>query len=129
MVRPRKQIATDPIEIRNELISEFNAPGKEIKIPPVKNIYTYHPDCPYADKNTGMVLESHYVYWRFYPKDIIKSNETIGHRNNDRTDNHVENLYKKEKKKKPVAPVPGYMPKMSESPDRDNKDKTFRIHL
>ena len=130
MVRPQTQICTDPDKIREVLFAELNAPVVVFKTPPVKNIYNYHPDCPYADKSTGMVLESYYMYWRFYPKDIIKNTETIGHHNKDRTDNQIENLYKKEKAKRPDSAVPNYMTRMSSSPDRDKtSDKKYRIRI
>ena len=112
MPRPRKSMEKNVAEIREELFNDLeecsNTPFK--KHPAVKNVYNYHPDCPYAAQNTGIVLESHYQYWRFYPKDIIQSDETIGHLNNDRTDNRIENLVKRKKQKQPEHPVAGHMP-------------------
>jgi hypothetical protein len=129
MVRPRTPICTNRDVIRDELFTELNTPPKEKPRHPDKNIYAYHPECPYANKNTGTVLESHYIYWRFYPKDIIHPNETVGHHNNDRTDNRVENLYKKEKMKKPDAPVPPHMTKLSEAPDRTRDERKYRFQI
>jgi alpha-L-fucosidase len=112
MVRPRKSMVKTPEQIRNELFAELESIEHDVSNyhPIVKNIYNYHPDCPYADQNTGIVLESHYQYWRFYPKDIIQSDETIKHLNNDRTDNQIENLVKWKKQKMPDCPVAGHMP-------------------
>jgi alpha-L-fucosidase len=112
MVRPRKTLEKSADVIRAELLADLDDSAKRPfkEHPPVKNIYNYHPDCPYADKNTGSVLESYYQYWRYYPKDIIQKDETIKHLNNDRTDNRIENLVKWKKQKKPDSPVSNYMP-------------------
>lgn len=111
MVRPRKSLEKTPEQIRAELLADLEDASNVVpkKHPPVKNIYNYHPDCPYADRNTGIVLESYYQYWKFYPKDIIQSDETIKHMNNDRTDNQIENLVKWKKPKKPDYPITNYM--------------------
>lgn len=112
MARPRNSMVKTAEQIRTELFAELESMAHDVsdKHPIVKNIYNYHPDCPYADQNTGIVLESHYQYWRFYPKDIIQPDETIKHLNNDRTDNQIENLVKWKKQKKPDCPVKGHMP-------------------
>ena len=111
MGRPRKSTEKTSEQIRDELIADLNACSDVIpkKHPPVKNIYNYHPDCPYADRNTGIVLESYYQYWRFYPKDVIQSNETIKHMDNDRTNNDIKNLVKWEKPKKPEFPIENHL--------------------
>ncbi len=111
MGRPRNPTEKTSEQIRDELIADLNECSKVIpkKHPPMKNIYNYHPDCPYADRNTGIVLESYYQYWRFYPKDIIQPDETIKHMNNDRTDNDIKNLVKWKKQIKPDCPIDTYM--------------------
>jgi len=112
MVRAQKSLKKTTEQIRAELLADLDDaakhPAKEH--PPVKNIYNYHPDCPYADKNTGSVLESYYQYWRYYPKNIIQKDETIKHLNNDRTDNRIENLIKGKKQHTPDDPVCNHMP-------------------
>ncbi len=112
MVRPRKSMEKTADQIRSELLTELNDAANVVHKPhhKVKNVFNYHPDCPYADRNTGICLESYYQYWKFYPKDTIQSDETIKHMNNDRADNRIENLVKWKKQKKPDFPVGNYMP-------------------
>jgi hypothetical protein len=93
MVRPRTSMTKSSDEIRDELISEIRPTDKDKSLSPVKNVYSYHPDCPYSNSK-GIVAESHYVYWKYYPKDIIHKDEVIAHLNKDRTDNRIENLAK-----------------------------------
>lgn len=51
--------------------------------------------CPYADSETGRVLEEHYVWWNNHPDDPIKCGERIIHINGNNSDNRIENLIKK----------------------------------
>jgi hypothetical protein len=100
MVRPRTPIPNTKEDVRKGLIADFNEPIKEFVKRPAKNVYIVNRMCPYADKKTGHVLESVYIYWKYYPKDIIHPDEFIYHLNNDRTDNRIENLSKKQKQKR-----------------------------
>jgi HNH endonuclease len=59
-----------------------------------KDIMVVHPECPYAQKNTGKIAEHRYIWWLNHKSDPIGYNEMIHHINGDHQDNRIENLEK-----------------------------------
>jgi hypothetical protein len=56
--------------------------------------YLYHPECPYANKSTGNVLESRYVWWVNNPTDRIDKYDTIVHMDGNKRNCLIDNLKK-----------------------------------
>jgi len=88
------------LRFREKLIGELTGhqlwyhPAKEKN----KDNMVFHPECPYADKNTGKVPEHRYIWWLNNPDKKIKYNEMIHHVNGDHQDNRIENLMKVKRK-------------------------------
>jgi hypothetical protein len=53
-------------------------------------------NCPYGDKRE-MVFEHVFVWWQHYPKNIIKSDEIIHHKDFNKLNNKITNLIKMKK--------------------------------
>lgn len=104
MPRPMTPIPSNVDEIRNSFFSDLYLTQSEDK--DARNMIqhrVYHPECPYANKKTGNVLESRYVWWKTNPLDKLTKYDTLTHINGNRRDCRIENLKKEQKRQKYVV--------------------------